>query len=94
MVHARDTIVRKDRIDTNLDFAAARKHQMKTDRSAPAGDRNTLAHVERLSAWGQIVMPVAAIYTFDAIRYAYVELAKHTTHGKLVLDSAATSRRR
>ncbi len=31
-------------------------------------------------------MPVAAIYTCDAIRYAYVELAKHTTHGKLVLD--------
>lgn len=78
--------VRKDRIDTIIDFAGAGKHQVKTDGSAAAGDRKTLAHLADLIAWGEIVMPIAAIYPFGAIRDAYLELAKRKTHGKIVLD--------
>jgi len=78
--------VRKDRIDTTIDFAAAAKHQVKTDGSSAAGDTKTLAHVAELTAWGEIVMPIAAIYPLDAIRDAYLELAKRKARGKIVLD--------
>jgi len=78
--------VRKGRIDTIIDFAAAAKHQVKTDGSSAAADKKTLAHVADLIAWGEIVMPIAAIYPLDAIRDAYVELAKRKTRGKIVLD--------
>jgi len=78
--------VHRDRIDTIIDFAAAAKHQVKTDGSSAAGDTKTLAHVAELIAWGKIVMPIAAIYPLDAIRDAYLELAKRKTHGKIVLD--------
>ncbi len=71
--------VPKDRIDTIIDFAGAGKHRVKTDGSAAAGDRKTLEHLADLVAWGEIVMPIAAIYPFDAIRDAYVELAKRKT---------------
>jgi len=78
--------VRKDRIDTTIDFPAAAKHQVKTDGSSAAGDTKTLAHVAELTAWGEIVMPIAAIYPLDAIRDAYLELAKRKARGKIVLD--------
>ena len=78
--------ITKDRIDTIIDFAAAGKHHVKTDGSAAAADRQTVAYLANLIAWGEIVMPIAAIYPFAAIREAYVELGKRKTHGKIVLD--------
>lgn len=78
--------IAKDRIDTIIDFAAAEKHHVKTDGSAAAADRQTVAYLANLIAWGEIVMPIAAIYPFGAIRDAYLELGKRKTHGKIVLD--------
>jgi len=60
--------IAKDRIETIIDFAAAGKHHVKTDGSAAAADRQTVAYLANLIAWGEIVMPIAAIYPFDAIR--------------------------
>ena len=82
--------VSNDRIDTIIDFEAAGKHHVKADGSAAAGDRATLAHVADLIAWGKIVMPIAAVYPFAAVRDAYLELAKRKTHGKIVLDLSGT----
>lgn len=78
--------VAKERIDTIIDFAAATKHDVKTDGSSTAADRTILAQLADLVAYGAIVMPIAAIYPFAALRDAYVELAKRKTHGKIVLD--------
>jgi NADPH:quinone reductase-like Zn-dependent oxidoreductase len=78
-----------DRIDTIIDFAAAAKHGAKTDGSSAASDRETLALLANLIAWGEIVMPIAAVYPFAAIKDAYSELARRKTHGKVVLAIGA-----
>ena len=84
--------VAKDRINTIIDFAGAQKHGVKTDGSAAAGTAETLASVANLVAWGEIVMPLTAIYPFEAVRDAYTELARRKTRGKIVLafDAAIT----
>jgi NADPH:quinone reductase-like Zn-dependent oxidoreductase len=74
------------RINTIIDFAAASKHSVKTDGSTAAADPTTVAGLADLVAYGEIVMPIAAIYPFAALHDAYVELAKRKTHGKIVLD--------
>jgi NADPH:quinone reductase-like Zn-dependent oxidoreductase len=84
--------VAPERIDTIIDFAAAQKHGVKTDGSAAAAARETLAWVANLVAWGEIVMPLTAIYPFALVRDAYVELARRKARGKIVLalDAAIT----
>jgi NADPH2:quinone reductase len=77
--------VARDRINTVIDFAAAQKHGVKTDGSAAAASRETLASVANLIAWGEIVMPLTAIYPFTAVREAYIELARRKARGKIVL---------
>ncbi len=77
--------VKKERIDTIIDFEAAQKYGVKTDGGAAATDRETLSSIAELVAWGTIVMPIAAIYPFDRFRDAYVELAKRKSNGKIVL---------
>jgi NADPH:quinone reductase len=77
--------VPRERINTIIDFAAAAKHAVKTDGTAAAGNRETLAFIANLVAWGDIVMPIAAIYPFALIKDAYQELARRKAHGKIVL---------
>lgn len=77
--------VARERIDTIIDFAGAQKYGVKTDGSAEATSRETLASVANLIAWGEIVMPLTAIYPFAMLREAYVELARRKTRGKIVL---------
>ncbi len=82
--------IAKERIDTIIDFEGAQKFGVKSDGSAAAADVATLRDLADLVAYGEIVMPIAAIYPFASIRDAYVELAKRKTRGKIVLamDSA------
>ena len=77
--------VTPDRIDTIIDFPAAAKHKVKTDGSAAAGNRETLAEIADLIAWGEIVMPLAGIYPFSKVKDAYVDLARRKARGKIVL---------
>jgi NADPH:quinone reductase-like Zn-dependent oxidoreductase len=77
--------VAHDRIDTIIDFAGAQKHGVKAEGSAAAASRETLAHVANLIAWGEIVMPLTAIYPFASLHDAYIELARRKTRGKIVL---------
>jgi len=77
--------VSPQRINTIIDFAGAQNHGAKTDGSAAAGSRETLASVANLVAWGEIVMPLTAIYPFALLRDAYIELARRKTRGKIVL---------
>ena len=74
-----------ERINTIIDFAAAAKHGIKTDGSAAAASRETLADIANLIAWGELVMPIAAIYPFTLLRDAYTELARRKARGKIVL---------
>jgi NADPH:quinone reductase-like Zn-dependent oxidoreductase len=77
--------VARERINTIIDFAAAQKYGVKTDGSAAAASRETLASVASQVAWGEIVMPLTAIYPFASLREAYAELARRKSRGKIVL---------
>jgi NADPH:quinone reductase-like Zn-dependent oxidoreductase len=77
--------IARERVNTIIDFAGAQKHGVKSDGSAEAASRETLASVANLIAWGQIVMPLTAIYPFAMLRDAYSELARRKTRGKIVL---------
>jgi NADPH:quinone reductase-like Zn-dependent oxidoreductase len=74
-----------DRINTIIDFAGAQKYGVKTDGSAAAASRETLASVANQIAWGEIVMPLTAIYPFASLKDAYIELARRKARGKIVL---------
>jgi NADPH:quinone reductase-like Zn-dependent oxidoreductase len=78
------------RINTIIDFAGAQKYHVKTDGSAAGASAANLASVANLIAWGEIVMPLTAIYPLAALHEAYTELARRKTRGKIVLalDSA------
>jgi NADPH2:quinone reductase len=82
---ARELGVARERIETIIDFAAAEKYGVKAEGSAYAATPQTLAHVADLIAWGEIVMPLTAIYPFAALHDAYVELARRKARGKIVL---------
>jgi NADPH:quinone reductase-like Zn-dependent oxidoreductase len=74
-----------ERINTIIDFAGAKKVGAKTDGSGAATTRETLASVANMIAWGDIVMPLTAIYPFAMVHDAYTELARRKAHGKIVL---------
>ncbi len=74
-----------ERINTIIDFAGAQKYGVRTDGSAAATSRDTLASVANMIAWGEIVMPLTAIYPFAMVREAYTELARRKARGKIVL---------
>jgi D-arabinose 1-dehydrogenase-like Zn-dependent alcohol dehydrogenase len=58
---------------------------VKTDGSSAGASRETLASVANLIAWGEIVMPLAALYPLALVKDAYVELARRKALGKIVL---------
>jgi NADPH:quinone reductase-like Zn-dependent oxidoreductase len=74
-----------ERINTIIDFAGAQKYGVRTDGSAAATSRETLASVANMIAWGEIIMPLTAIYPFALVREAYTELARRKARGKIVL---------
>jgi NADPH:quinone reductase-like Zn-dependent oxidoreductase len=83
---ALDLGIAAERIDTIIDFAGAQKHGVKADGSAQAASRETLAAVADLIAWGELIMPITAIYPFAALHDAYLELARRKARGKIVLS--------
>jgi NADPH:quinone reductase-like Zn-dependent oxidoreductase len=77
--------IKPDRINTIIDFANAKKYATKSDGSGAANSREALASIANLIAWGEIVMPIAAIYPFAKYKDAYTELARRKARGKIVL---------
>jgi NADPH:quinone reductase-like Zn-dependent oxidoreductase len=77
--------VAPDRIETTVDFAAAKKAGAKASGSSDSATRETLAELAQLIAWGEIVMPLDAIYPFAELHDAYADLARRKAVGKIVL---------
>jgi len=75
------------RVNTVIDWAAAKKYGVKTDGSSAASDAESLAFVASELAWGRITLPVAAVYPLEAVKDAYDELARRHTRGKIVLST-------
>ena len=82
--------VAHERINS-LDFVNAKKYGVKNDGMAATATRETLASVADLIAWGEIILPLTAIYPLALVRDAYTELARRKAHGKIVLALEATS---
>ena len=77
--------VRPDRIDTIIDFAAAKKHGVKTEGSAAAATARVLGELVGLVRDGKLEVPVARAFPLDGVRDAYRELEQRHTRGKIVL---------
>jgi NADPH:quinone reductase-like Zn-dependent oxidoreductase len=77
--------VAPDRIDTIADFEAGPKHGVKMDGSAAGASGAVLAELAALIAAGQLEVPIAASFSLEEVRDAYVELQQGHTHGKIVL---------
>lgn len=77
--------VKPERIDTIIDFEAAKKYHTKTDGNSKAARAEVLAELANLIDKGRLQIPIAKVYNLDEVRDAYQELEKHHTHGKIVL---------
>jgi NADPH:quinone reductase-like Zn-dependent oxidoreductase len=63
--------VPKDRIDTIIDFAAAKEYGVKTEGSQQAKNAEVLAELARLVAEGKLDVPVAATFPLTDVRAAF-----------------------
>lgn len=80
-----------NRINTINDFEAAARCQVHTDGSAEGESSAVLAEIAKLTADGELQVPVAALYDLKDVRQAYTHLAKGRTGGKIVLRIADPS---
>jgi NADPH:quinone reductase-like Zn-dependent oxidoreductase len=74
-----------DRINTIIDFPAAKKYGVKMDGSQAGAHAEVLAELAGLIATGRLEIPIANVYHLVDVRDAYRELEKEHTHGKIVL---------
>lgn len=77
--------VKPDRIDTIIDFEAAKKYHVKTEGNAQGAKASVLAELANLIDKGRLEIPIARVYNLNDVRDAYQELEKRHTHGKIVL---------
>ncbi|HZB28847.1 MAG TPA: NADP-dependent oxidoreductase [Streptosporangiaceae bacterium] len=80
-----DLGVRPDRINTIIDWAAAKEHGTKTDGTATAASADVLAELAGLISDGRLEIPIARVYPLDQVRDAYRELERRHARGKIVL---------
>lgn len=77
--------IKPDRIDTIIAFDAAKETGAKREGSSAATSTDVLIEMADLVTSGQITVPIAATYSLDQVRAAYIELEKRHTRGKIVL---------
>jgi NADPH:quinone reductase-like Zn-dependent oxidoreductase len=77
--------VKPGRIETIVDFDAAKKYGTRTDGSMEVATAEVLAKLAALIEQGRLEIPIAHVYKLDQVREAFAELEKRHTHGKIVL---------
>jgi NADPH:quinone reductase-like Zn-dependent oxidoreductase len=77
--------VTPDRINTIIDFAAAKQYGVKTEGSHAALNAAMLAELARLIAAGELEVPIAATFPLSDVRDAFRLLEQGHTKGKIVL---------
>ncbi len=77
--------VKRERIDTIVDFSAKAKHGVKTEGNNDAASAEVLAELAGLVADGRLEIPIAATFPLAEVRDAYRVLEAGHTHGKIVL---------
>ncbi|MEC3977248.1 NADP-dependent oxidoreductase [Amycolatopsis sp. H20-H5] len=77
--------VHTDRIDTIIDYAAAKKYGVKVEGSAVAANATVLGELVSLAAKGLLEVPIARVYPLAEVHAAYRDLEQRHTRGKIVL---------
>jgi NADPH:quinone reductase-like Zn-dependent oxidoreductase len=77
--------VSPDRIDTIIDFAAAREYGAKTEGSGAALNASVLAELTALIDSGGLEVPIAATFPLCEVRAAFSLLSRGHIRGKIVL---------
>jgi NADPH:quinone reductase-like Zn-dependent oxidoreductase len=78
-----------ERIDTIIDWAAAQRHNVKTDGNMVGAAAGALPELAALVDKGALEVPIARVYPLSEVREAYRELAHRHTRGKIVLRPGA-----
>ena len=78
--------VQPDRIDTIIDFPAARRYGVKTEGNSAGASAGVLAELAGLVDRGVLDVPIARVYPLTEVRDAYRELERRHTRGKIVLE--------
>jgi NADPH:quinone reductase-like Zn-dependent oxidoreductase len=73
------------RIDTIIDFTAAREFGAKAEGSSAALNASVLAELAAQIASGDLEIPIAATFPLDQVRAAYLLLGQGHIRGKIVL---------
>ena len=74
-----------ERINTIIDFAAAKQYGVKSEGSERAKNAAVLAELAALLASGDLEVPIAATFPLDGVRAAFEQLEQGHTRGKIVL---------
>jgi NADPH:quinone reductase-like Zn-dependent oxidoreductase len=77
--------VAPDRVDTIIDWGAAREYGAKMEGSAAGSSPEVLAELAGLIDRGELEVPIAATFPLEDVRDAYRELEQRHTRGKIVL---------
>jgi NADPH:quinone reductase-like Zn-dependent oxidoreductase len=78
--------VKRERIDTIINFAAVEKYGVKSEGSAAAATATVLEELAKLVSAGQLDVPIAKVFPLAQVREAYRELEHRHTRGKIVLE--------
>jgi NADPH:quinone reductase-like Zn-dependent oxidoreductase len=77
--------VPRERINTIIDFAAAKEYGVKAEGSQAARNAAVLAELAGLVGSGDLDVPIAATFPLDQVRAAFELLERGHTRGKIVL---------
>ncbi|MGW5366516.1 NADP-dependent oxidoreductase [Actinopolymorpha pittospori] len=77
--------VAPDRINTIIDFAAAKSRGVRAVGGATVSTPEVLSELAESMAADRLEVPIARVYPLDQVREAYRELARRHTRGKIVL---------
>jgi NADPH:quinone reductase-like Zn-dependent oxidoreductase len=77
--------VSRERINTIIDFEAAREYGAKTEGSAAAKNISVLAELATLVASGDLEVPIAATFPLNQVRAAFSLLEQGHIRGKIVM---------
>ena len=77
--------VSPERINTVVDFRAAREKGVKALGTMDAGGTSALRGLAALAATGELAVPIASTYPLQQVREAYRELAEGRPAGRVVL---------
>jgi NADPH:quinone reductase-like Zn-dependent oxidoreductase len=78
--------VEPNRIDTIIDFEAARKHGVKTAGNSDAATKEVMSTLTAMLGAGKFEIPIAKVYPMVHVREAFRELERRHTQGKIVLQ--------